>query len=152
MYLSAGFRAKIPPARFGADARSDRYPGCGSLDGPSELDAVPTGENSFQIRERVVAARKVQLGRFVRGKIHSNAEMNSDETKTFAKMSVSTERFAVSAAEKMQLSARGYYRMLKVARTIADLRAVNDSSKSVPVECSDIAEALRFRAFSGIDG
>lgn len=119
---------------------------------PRNLMRVPTGENSFQIRERVVAARKVQLGRFVRGKIHSNAEMNSDETKTFAKMSVSTERFAVSAAEKMQLSARGYYRMLKVARTIADLRAVNDSSKSVPVECSDIAEALRFRAFSGIDG
>lgn len=78
--------------------------------------------------------------------------MNSDETKAFSAMTVSTERFAVSAAEKMQLSARGYYRMLKVARTIADLRAVNDSLKSVPVECADIAEALRFRAFSGLAG
>ena len=113
---------------------------------------APTGECSSRIRERVVAARNVQLARFSKRKSHANAEMNSDETKAFAKMSVATEHFAVSAAEKMQLSARGYYRMLKVARTIADLRAVNDSSKNVPVECADIAEALRFRAFSGLAG
>lgn len=119
---------------------------------PRNLMQMPTGESSSQIRDRVIAAKNVQIARFFRSKCHSNAEMNSDETKAFAAMTVSTERFAVSAAEKMQLSARGYYRMLKVARTIADLRAVRDSSKNVPVECSDIAEALRFRAFSGLAG
>ena len=119
---------------------------------PQKLMKTPDGESSAQIRERVVAARNVQLFRFSRGKCHSNAEMGSDETRAFAKMSVPTERFAVSAAEKMQLSARGYYRMLKVARTIADLRAVSDASKDVPVESADIAEALRFRMFSGFAG
>lgn len=52
----------------------------------------------------------------------------------------------------MQLSARGYYRMLKVARTIADLKAVQNDSTHAPVENADIAEALRYRAFSGLAG
>ena len=119
---------------------------------PQSLVEAKAGEGSAEIRARVVAARSVQTARFAGGKLHANAEMNSDETKAFAQMSVATTRFAVSAAEKMRLSARGYYRMLKVARTIADLRAVNCAKENVPVENADIAEALRFRAFSGLVG
>ena len=57
-------------------------------------------------------------------------------------MSQATERFAVSAADKMNLSARGYYRLLKVARTIADLR------KNESVEIPDLSEALRYKTYS----
>ena len=103
-----------------------------------------------------MAARALQMHRFERSRCRTNSEMTSDETKEFCEMSASTERFAVAAADKMQLSARGYYRMLKVARTIADLRASvygsnAEAAKKAPVECSDIAEALRYRAFSGLN-
>lgn len=67
--------------------------------------------------------------------------MTSEFTRESAAMSNETERFAVSAADKMNLSARGYYRLIKVARTIADLR----ESKSVEIQ--DLSEALRYRAY-----
>lgn len=119
---------------------------------PHLLVQLPAGESSLQIRERVVAARKIQRARFLEKRCRSNAEMSSDDTKNFCAMTCATESFAVSAAEKMQLSARGYYRMLKVARTIADLKAAKDSSRRSPVENIDIAEALQYRAFSGLAG
>lgn len=123
---------------------------------PQNLMQKPAGESSADIRQRVMAARALQMHRFERSRCRTNSEMTSDETKEFCEMSASTERFAVSAADKMQLSARGYYRMLKVARTIADLRASAygskaEAAKKAPVECSDIAEALRYRAFSGLN-
>lgn len=95
------------------------------------------GESSVAIRERVVAARKLQLARSKR--FHCNAEMTSKAAVEFAAMTQPTERFAVAAADKMSLSARGYYRLLKVARTIADLR------QSPYVEIADISEALQYR-------
>lgn len=119
---------------------------------PQSLAGATPGESSAQIRERVILARKIQRERFDGSTCRTNAEMSGDETKDAARMSVQTERFAVSAAEKMQLSARGYYRMLKVARTIADLRTTLDAAKESPVEIPDIAEALRYRAFSGLAG
>lgn len=122
-----------------------------STDPQSLAGAVP-GESSAQIRERVVAARNLQRKRFFGMHLRTNSEMNSDETKCFCEMTAATERFAISTAEKMQLSARGYYRMLKVARTIADLKAAANASSQAPVESADIAEALRFRTFSGLFG
>ena len=65
--------------------------------------------------------------------------MTSLQTREEAKMDSETEHFAITAAEKMGLSARGYYRILKVARTIADLRSSNVVSKI------DLAEALQYR-------
>ena len=58
-------------------------------------------------------------------------------------MTDEVERYAVSAASKMDLSARGYFRLLKVSRTIADLRGAD------VVDVMDLAEALRYRAFRG---
>ena len=58
-------------------------------------------------------------------------------------MTADVERFAVNAASKMDLSARGYFRLLKVARTIADLRGAS------AVSVMDLSEALRYRAFRG---
>lgn len=98
-------------------------------------------EPSESIRKRVCAAREVQRERFRGSRIKSNAEMNSEQVKAACKMKTATERFAISAADKMNLSARGYYRLLKVARTIADLRNMES------VEILDLSEALRYRSF-----
>ena len=101
------------------------------------------GESSADIRKRVCAARAIQRERFRNLPFKSNAEMSSEYARKFAGMSADVERFAVSAAAKMELSARGYFRLLKVARTIADLRGAS------AVDVMDLAEALRYRAFRG---
>ena len=98
-------------------------------------------ETSAEIRRRVCAAREIQRKRFTGLSFRCNAAMNSEAARRFAQMDGATEKFAIASADKMNLSARGYYRLLKVARTIADLR------HSDPVEIQDLAEALRYRAF-----
>lgn len=99
-------------------------------------------ESSADIRNRVCEARAVQRRRFAGLSFKSNAEMTSEYAKKFAGLSGEAERFAVSAADNMNLSARGFYRMLKVARTIADMR------NSENVEIADISEALRYRTMN----
>lgn len=99
-------------------------------------------ECSADIRKRVCEARAIQRRRFAALPFKSNAEMTSEYAKKFAGLSPEAERFAVSAADNMNLSARGFYRMLKVSRTIADMR------KSENVEISDISEALRYRTMN----
>ncbi|HPW95060.1 MAG TPA: YifB family Mg chelatase-like AAA ATPase [Fibrobacteraceae bacterium] len=96
-------------------------------------------ESSATIKKRVKVARTFQEDRFKNSKILYNSEMTSLQTREEAKMDSEAEHFAITAAEKMCLSARGYYRVLKVARTIADLR----SSKNV--EKLDLAEAFQYR-------
>lgn len=100
-----------------------------------------TSESSEMIRQRVCEARNIQRERFCQTRFKSNAEMTSEFAKESCCMSLTTERFAISAADKMGLSARGYYRLLKVGRTIADLR------HSPAVEVEDLSEALRYRSF-----
>lgn len=97
------------------------------------------GEPSSAIRKRVIAARRAQLERSG-GSFRCNADMTSKFATEAAAMNSATEKFAVNAAEKMMLSGRGYYRLLKVARTIADLRGAS------AVEIPDLAEALQYRA------
>ena len=110
---------------------------------PSQFARKSTAESSAAIRNRVCAARKIQRERFGALPFRCNADMNSEAARRFSNMDGDTERYAVSSAEKMNLSARGYYRLLKVSRTIADLR------HSESVEIPDLAEALRYRAFRG---
>lgn len=94
-------------------------------------------EPSSEIRKRVVQARKIQQNRSKT--IRCNAYLSSKAVVEVASMNEYAERFAVNAAERMGLSARGYYRLLKVARTIADLRG------ALAVEVGDLAEALQYR-------
>jgi magnesium chelatase family protein len=101
------------------------------------------GESSADIRRRVCKARAVQRERFRNLPFKSNAEMSSEYARKFAEMTPAVEHFAVNAAAKMDLSARGYFRLLKVARTIADLRGTS------AVDVMDLSEALRYRAFRG---
>ena len=110
---------------------------------PSMFAVKGRGESSADIRRRVCAARAMQRERFRKLPFKSNAEMSSEYARKFAAMSPEVERFAVSAAAKMELSARGYFRLLKVARTIADLR------DAPAVDIMDLSEALRYRAFRG---
>ena len=99
-------------------------------------------ECSDDIRKRVCEARAIQRRRFADLPFKSNAEMTSEYAKKFAGMSPEVERFAVSAADNMNLSARGFYRMLQVSRTIADMKRAEN------VEIEDISEALRYRTMN----
>ena len=107
----------------------------------SQFASNASAEPSEEIRKRVCAARDIQRKRFKGTRFKTNAEMSSNFAKESCNLSPATEKFAVNAADRMNLSARGYYRLLKVGRTIADLR----NSESVEIE--DLSEALRYRAF-----
>jgi len=92
-------------------------------------------ETSAQIRARVVAARNRQIAR--QGKV--NAMLDGAELTAVTNLSNELTEFLNTAAEKMSMSARGYNRIKRIARTIADLRGSDD------IEMSDIAEALSYR-------
>jgi len=96
-------------------------------------------ETSKQIRERVMKARGIQLERFKKEKIFSNAEMKNKQVKKYSQLSQEAENLLQRAANNFQLSARSYYRLIKVGRTIADLGGEGEISQQ------HIAEALQYR-------
>lgn len=114
------------------------------LDVPAvESDKLTDGlayENSQTIRHRVEKARKAQLKRFKNLGILTNSEMNNSQIKQFCKLDEEGLNLLKLAISKMNLSARGYHRVLKLARTIADL----SSSENILLE--HIAESLQYRA------
>jgi len=98
------------------------------------------GEKSAVIRERVIAARRIQQDRFSGLKnIHSNSDMKNKHLKEYAKFSDPANLLLKQAVNKFSLSARTYFRLIKVARTIADL------DKKEVISDSHIAEALQYR-------
>ena len=99
------------------------------------------GEPSSVIRERVIAARKIQEERFKEYKgIHCNAMMTERMIHEFAEPDAQSLDMLRMAMEKLKLSARAYSRILKVARTIADLAG------SEKVQSMHIAEAIGYRS------
>ena len=106
----------------------------------AQLSQMQPGEPSSVIRERVIAARKVQEERFKPYKgIHSNAMMTERMLHEFAEPDAASLDMLRMAMERLKLSARAYSRILKVARTIADLAG------SEKVESIHIAEAIGYR-------
>ena len=114
----------------------------------SELSKMQPGEPSAVIRERVVRARKIQEERFGAlpsetgsgmGRIHCNAQMTEKMLHRFAEPDAASLNLLRTAMERLSLSARAYTRILKVARTIADLEG------SEKVESMHIAEAIGYR-------
>lgn len=105
-----------------------------------KLRGARVREKSEEIRKRVVAARKIQEERFKDEKIYSNAEMKNKQIKKFIDLSKDAERLLQQAANQWQLSARSYFRIIKVSQTIADLAGHKDS-----VEYNHVAEALQYR-------
>ena len=106
----------------------------------SELSQMQPGEPSEKIRERVIAARKIQEERFKPFKgIHCNAMMTEHMLHQFAEPDAVSIDMLRMAMERLKLSARAYSRILKVARTIADLAG------SEQVQSMHIAEAIGYR-------
>ncbi len=106
-----------------------------------ELSSTQTGEPSADIRARVIKAREIQLLRFKDKKnIFSNADMQSKDIREFCKIDSASEELMKMAITKLGLSARAYDRILKVARTIADLSGDGDISSA------HISEAIQYRS------
>ena len=99
----------------------------------------PTVENSEKIRARIIAARSIQKQRFAESKILTNSLMNAKQTKKFCQLSDESRQLLIDAVDRLSLSARAYDRILKVARTIADLE------NSAEIQNPHIAESIQFR-------
>ena len=106
-----------------------------------EITSETNGEPSAQIRERVIAARELQHERFQhKPRVTCNARMGSREIKSFCALDESTLELLKFAMTDMKLSARAYDRVLKVARTIADLAG------SEKIMADHISEAIQYRS------
>ncbi|MEW5757979.1 MAG: YifB family Mg chelatase-like AAA ATPase [Candidatus Omnitrophota bacterium] len=105
----------------------------------SESEQAQSQEQSKKIRERVIKARQIQKERFINDDIFVNAEMRNKHIKKYCKLSKEIKELLNQAAVTFQLSARAYFKVIKVARTIADL----DNSEEIGVK--HIAEALQYR-------
>ncbi len=97
------------------------------------------GENSKMVRERVEKARAAQRKRFAGHKTSINGEMKNKEVKEFCRLSRTGQELLEAAMRSFTLSVRGYTKVLKVARTIADL------AEKTEIEPEDLAEALQYR-------
>jgi magnesium chelatase family protein len=101
-------------------------------------------ETSKQIRTRVTNARKIQEQRFKKDSIHCNAQMQQKHIEKYCQLSLDSSKIIKSLFNNFHVSARAYSRILKVARTIADM------NKTEKIASSDIIEAVQYRKF--IDG
>lgn len=100
----------------------------------TEFDA----ENcSAKVRERVCQCRQIQKARF--GDHRTNAEMGISQVKQFCKLDKQSEQLLKTAVDSGKLSGRGYHRVLKVSRTIADLAGAEN------IQLNHISEALAYR-------
>lgn len=105
-----------------------------------ELKDDTPSESSKNVRERVIRARQIQLKRFKDEGIYCNAHMKTKHLKKFCKIDEDCHSLLQSAMEKLGLSARAHSKIIKVARTIADLEG------SENIKASHIAEAIQYRS------
>ena len=101
---------------------------------------VPAGDSSETIRGRVIKAREIQLERFSGDGVFSNSAMSPAQIRRFCALDAESENLLERAMLKQGLSARAHDRILKVARTIADLEA------SENVRSTHISEAINYRS------
>lgn len=100
-------------------------------------NSEPT-ETSTEIRKRVIAARARQIAR----QGYMNAMLDGADLEKYAPLNDELTNMLNTAAEKMGMSARGYNRIKRIARTIADLRGAEN------IEMQDLAEAISYRPIS----
>ncbi|MBP5661812.1 MAG: YifB family Mg chelatase-like AAA ATPase [Clostridia bacterium] len=105
-----------------------------------EISGDAAAESSAEIRARVQKARERQLARFSGTGIHCNAQMNAEQIKRFCAVDKASQVLLENAFQRLNMSARGYNRILKVARTIADLKGCD------AISAQHIALAISFRS------
>ena len=105
-----------------------------------ELARDGDGANSADMLEKVVMARKIQAERFKGKTIHTNARMSSRQIREFCKIDTKSQELLEKAMDKFGFSARAHSRILKIARTIADL------DSSVEIQPFHVAEAIQYRS------
>lgn len=105
-----------------------------------ELETKAKGESSAEIRERVNSARRRQQERYKDGKIYSNSQLTPQLMEKYCTLGSEAAELLREAYESLGLSARAHNRILKVARTIADLES------AVEIGAEHIAEAIQYRA------
>jgi magnesium chelatase family protein len=105
-----------------------------------EISSTERAESSAEVRQRVVKARQRQAERFKGLGIHTNTMMSSAMLRDMCPLSVESRTLLDRAMERLQLSARAYDRIIKVARTIADLEGAAD------IEPQHISEAITYRS------
>ncbi len=104
-----------------------------------DLAAGPDGEKSASLQERVVAAREVQTLRLAGRRVYCNAQMPTRLVKQHCQLQAEPRQLLERAMERLGLSARAYNRILKIARTIADLEGEKD------IQTPHLAEAIHYR-------
>lgn len=109
------------------------------------LKSTPDCENSSKIKQRVLKARSAQFKRF-NSPSFTNSQMNNAQIKNLANLNPEAKQFLDMSAKKLNLSARGYMKTIRVARTIADLAGSSD------IKAEYIIEALQYRQKSKPEG
>lgn len=105
-----------------------------------ELKSTAEGESSEEMRAQVLRAREVQVKRFKASRgAHVNGLMSPRQIKTYCVLTGEAETVMEQAMDELQLSARAYHKVLKLARTIADLAGHDD------IDAEDVAEAVQYR-------
>lgn len=102
---------------------------------------LPTGETSATIRARVIRARERQLARLAPLGLLTNQQLSSAHVRQYLPMTAAATKLLQQAAQKWQLSARSYFKLIKVARTIADLAPTTIDI----IDVAQIAESLQYR-------
>ncbi len=105
-----------------------------------DLTSKRKGQGSEQIRQRVVTARKIQAKRFKKLLPHCNGQMSSREIDKFCALSPDETIFMEKVSEKLGFSARAFHRVLKIARTIADIEGFDEINRT------HLAEAVQYRS------
>lgn len=107
------------------------------------LETAPKGERSADIKARVNAARAVQNRRYAKEEgLYFNAQLSPRYIEKYCKLGLHEKQLMEKIYKKMNLSARGYHRILKLARTIADLEGAAD------INAAHLSEAVQYRSFS----
>jgi magnesium chelatase family protein len=110
------------------------------LDASPQLEAVDgRPESSAVVRDRVLGAREIQYARFAGKSVHCNAGMDARLTEIHAQLPAEARRRLFASTLNSPLSARGHHRVLRLARTIADLAG------RPKIEASDVGEALGYK-------
>ena len=121
--------------------RIDIWVTVGQVDYTALSTTQSSGETTETIKRRVIKARVIQSKRFKDSPRHitTNSDMNAQELMLLAPLTEETRKVLNASAERLDLSARAYHRVIKLARTIADL------AESESIESSHILEALQYR-------